>query len=80
MNQLTSVPAELGNLAALTLLNLDDNQLRSVPKELGGAVLIVRPWVDRGHTIHAEASQSYLSSLLSPLLRTWSQRRCQVII
>ena len=68
---MTSMPAELGDLASLTLLNLDDNQLTSVPKELGGAVQIVRPWADRGYTIHAEASQSYLSSLrialLSPL-------------
>jgi leucine-rich repeat protein SHOC2 len=36
-NKLTSVPAELGRLGALTQLHLDGNQLASVPAELGGS-------------------------------------------
>jgi leucine-rich repeat protein SHOC2 len=35
-NQLTSVPAELGGLGALEVLDLYDNKLTSVPAELGG--------------------------------------------
>ena len=34
-NQLTSVPAEIGQLAWLKVLYLDDNQLTSVPAEIG---------------------------------------------
>ena len=34
-NQLTSVPAEIGQLTSLTVLDLDDNQLTSVPAEIG---------------------------------------------
>ena len=34
-NQLTAVPAELGQLAGLTVLNLSYNQLTAVPPELG---------------------------------------------
>jgi len=35
-NQLTSVPAALGELTALVALHLGGNQLTSVPAELGG--------------------------------------------
>jgi len=35
MNQLTSVPAELGTLTALKVLSLIGNKLTSVPAELG---------------------------------------------
>ena len=35
-NHLTSVPAALGRLTALTTLTLTGNQLTSVPAELGG--------------------------------------------
>ena len=34
-NQLTSVPAEIGQLTSLEVLHLIDNQLRSVPAEIG---------------------------------------------
>ena len=34
-SQLTSVPAEIGQLSSLTELNLDNNQLTSVPAEIG---------------------------------------------
>jgi leucine-rich repeat protein SHOC2 len=34
-NQLTSLPAELGTLTALRVLNLNENQLTSLPAELG---------------------------------------------
>ena len=34
-NQLTSVPAEIGQLASLTSLNLESNQLTSLPAEIG---------------------------------------------
>ena len=34
-NQLTSVPAEIGQLTSLTELDLDYNQLTSVPAEIG---------------------------------------------
>ena len=34
-NQLTSVPATLGGLTALTMLRLGGNQLTAVPAELG---------------------------------------------
>ena len=35
-NQLTSLPAEIGQLAALQVLDLSDNQLTSVPAEIRG--------------------------------------------
>jgi len=38
-NRLTSVPAELGRLTALTRLNLRENELTSVPAELAGRSL-----------------------------------------
>ena len=34
-NQLTSVPAEIGQLMSLQALGLSDNQLTSVPAEIG---------------------------------------------
>ena len=34
-NQLTSLPAEIGQLTSLTELYLSDNQLTSVPAEIG---------------------------------------------
>ena len=34
-NQLTSLPAEIGQLTSLTELYLDGNQLTSVPAEIG---------------------------------------------
>ena len=37
-NQLTSIPAELGNLKNLTKLYLDNNQLKSIPGELGNLI------------------------------------------
>ena len=34
-NQLTSLPAEIGQLTSLTWLHLSDNQLTSLPAEIG---------------------------------------------
>jgi leucine-rich repeat protein SHOC2 len=34
-NQLTSLPAEIGQLTSLTRLYLDGNQLTSLPAEIG---------------------------------------------
>ena len=35
LNQLTSVPAEIGHLTSLTKLNLSENQLTTLPAEIG---------------------------------------------
>ena len=45
-NQLTSVPAEIGQLTSLDTLDLYDNQLTSVPAEIGQLTSLTGLWLD----------------------------------
>ena len=44
-NQLTSVPAEIGQLTSLELLGLGGNQLTSVPAEIGQLTSLEYLWL-----------------------------------
>ena len=64
-NQLTSVPAEIGQLTSLEQLNLDCNQLTSVPAEIGQLTSLRRLNLRRNQLTSLPAEIGQLTSLRS---------------
>ena len=64
-NQLTSVPAEIGQLTSLTELDLHDNQLTSLPAEIGQLTSLTELDLNGNQLTSLPAEIGQLSSLTS---------------
>ena len=62
-NQLTSLPAEIGQLTSLEQLWLSHNQLTSLPAEIGQLTSLKRLWLGRNQLTSVPAEIGQLTSL-----------------